>query len=155
MGLYTAMNIAATGLSAQRLRLDVIANNIANATTTRNAQGDGPFRRDRVVMTPINLRSMWHSPVYPRGLETGMGRGVMVQRIEKDMRPFRLVYDPSHPDSIRVGRMKGYVRMPNVNIVEEMTDMITASRAYEANAQMINSSRQMFMRTIEISRTVY
>ena len=98
MGMFTAINISATGLSAQRLRLDVIANNLANATTTRNAQGDGPFRRDRVVMTPINLRSMWKSPVYPRGLDSGMGRGVKVQKIEKDMRPLRLVYDPHHPD---------------------------------------------------------
>ena len=154
MGLFTAMNISSTGLSSQRLRLDVIANNLANATTTRNAQGDGPFRRDRVVMTPINLRSNWNSPVYPRGLETGMGQGVKVEKIEKDMRPLRLHYDPNHPDAIKIGPKQGYVQMPNVNIVEEMTDMISASRAYEANAQLINSAKQMFHRALEISRSV-
>jgi len=152
MGMFDTMNIAATGLSAQRLRLDVIANNLANATTTRNAQGDGPFRRDRTVMTPINLRSVWKSPVYPRGLETGMGRGVKVMKIEKDMRPLRQVYDPSHPDAIQVGPKKGYVLMPNVNVVEEITDMISASRAYEANAQIISGSKQMFNRTLAISQ---
>lgn len=152
MGMFTTMNIAATGLSAQRLKLDVISNNIANINTTRNAQGDGPFRRDRVVMTPINLRSVWRSPVYPQGLETGMGRGVKVEKIEKDMRPFRLVYDPGHPDAIKVGPKKGYVEMPNVNIVEEMTDMIAASRSYEANAQVVQGARQMFMKTLEMGR---
>lgn len=154
MGLFTSINIASSGLSAQRLRLDVISNNIANATTTRNQQGDGPFRRDRVVMTPINLRNTWNSPVYPGGLEKGMGRGVRVSQIEKDMRPFQLVYDPSHPDAIQIGPKKGYVEMPNVNVVEEITDMISASRAYEANAQIVMGSRQMFNKTLEISRSV-
>ena len=154
MGMFSSINIAATGLSAQRLRLDVISNNIANVSTTRNARGDGPFRRDRVVMTPINMRSVWRSPVYPWGLDTGLGRGVKVEKIEKDMRPFRLVYDPSHPDAIKVGPKKGYVQMPNVNIVEEMTDMISASRSYEANAQVILGTKQMFNKTLEISRTV-
>ena len=152
MGMFTSLNIAATGLSAQRFRLDVISNNIANATTTRNAQGDGPFRRDRVVMTPVNLRNTWKSPIYPRGLETGLGRGVKVEKIEKDMRPLRLMYDPSHPDAIKVGPKKGYVEMPNVQVVEEMTDMISASRAYEANAQMVVGTKQMFNRTLEISK---
>ena len=154
MGMFDSINISASGLSAQRLKLDVIANNLANATTTRNAHGDGPYRRSRVVMTPINMRSRWQSPVYPAGLDTGMGRGVKVERIEKDMRPFRLVHDPSHPDAIKVGPKQGYVEMPNVNIVEEMTDMISASRAYEANAQMITGTRQIFNQTLDISRSV-
>ncbi len=153
MGMYSAMNIGASGLSAQRLRLDVISNNIANATTTRTTSGDGAFRRDRVVMTPINLRGTWRSPVYPNGLESGMGQGVRVSKIEKDMRPQRLVFDPSHPDSIQIGDKKGYVEMPNVNIVEEMTDMISASRSYEANTQVITAARTMFNKTLEISRT--
>ena len=152
MGMFDSINIAATGLSAQRLRLDVIANNIANANTTRNAQGDGPFRRDRVVMTPINLRNTWRSPIYPRGLETGMGRGVKVMKIEKDMSPLRLVYDPSHPDSIKIGPKQGYVEYPNVTIVREITDMITASRSYEANTQVINGARQLFNKTLDMGR---
>jgi flagellar basal-body rod protein FlgC len=153
MGMFDTLNISSSGLSAQRLRLDVIANNIANATTTRNANGDGPYRRDRVVMTPINLRSVWRSPVYPSGLETGMGQGVKVMKIEKDTRPLRLVYDPTHPDAIKIGPKQGYVEMPNVNVVEEITDMISASRSYEANAQVIMGSKQMFNKALEISRS--
>ena len=154
MGMFTSINIASTGLSAQRLRLDVISNNIANATTTRNANGDGAFRRDRVVMTPVNMRSVWRAPVYPDGLATGMGRGVKVEKIEKDMSPLRMVYDPSHPDAIKFGPKKGYVEMPNVNIVQEMTDMISASRSYEANAQVVMSAKQQFQKALEISRMV-
>lgn len=153
MGMFSTMNIAATGLSAQRLRLDVISNNIANVSTTRNASGDGPFRRDRVVMTPINLRNVWRSPVYPGGLATGMGEGVRVSKIEKDTRPLKLMYDPSHPDAIKIGPKQGYVEMPNVNVVEEITDMISASRSYEANAQIIMGSKQMFNKALEISRS--
>ena len=152
MGMFDSINIAATGLSAQRLRLDVIANNIANANTTRNAKGDGPFRRDQVIMSPINMRSIWRSPIYPNGLETGIGRGVKVEKIAKDMRPFSLRYQPNHPDAVKIGPKKGYVELPNVNIVEEMTDMISASRSYEANAQIIIGSRQMFMKALEIGR---
>ncbi len=150
--MFDSINIAATGLSAQRLRLDVIANNLTNATTTRNERGDGPFRRDRVVMTPINLRSIWRAPIYPRGLDSGLGRGVKVEKIEKDSRPFPLRYDPYHPDAIKIGDKKGYVEMPNVNIVEEMTDMISASRSYEANAQVLIGSRQMFNKALELGR---
>lgn len=154
MGMFSAINIASSGLSAQRLKLDVISNNIANINTTRNIQGDGPFRRDRVVMEPINQRSVWRSPVYPRGIETGPGMGVKVTRVEKDMRPLRLVYDPGHPDAIQIGPKKGYVEMPNVNIVEEMTDMIAASRSYEANLQVVQGARQMFTRALDIGRSV-
>lgn len=152
MGLFSSINISSTGLSSQRLRMDVISNNIANATTTRNTNNDGPFRRDRVIMTPINLRTRWKSPVYPFGLATGEGKGVKVMKIEKDMTPFRLVYDPSHPDAIKIGPKKGYVEFPNVNIVTEMTDMISASRSYEANVQMINGSKSMFNKALEIGK---
>ncbi len=152
MGMFDAIQTAATGLSAQRLRLDVISNNIANAGTTRNAQSDGPFRRDQVIMKPINMRNVWRSPVYPQALATGMGRGVKVEKIQKDMSPFLLRYDPSHPDAALIGPKKGYVEMPNVNIVKEMTDMISASRSYEANAQVIIGSKQMFQKALELGR---
>jgi flagellar basal-body rod protein FlgC len=152
MGLFTSINISATGLTAQRLRMDVISNNIANATTTRNTNADGPFRRDRVVMTPINLRTRWNSPVYPFGISPGEGQGVKVMKVEKDMTPLRLVYDPTHPDSIKIGEKKGYVEFPNVNMVTEMTDMISASRSYEANVQMINGSKMMFNKALEIGK---
>lgn len=154
MGMFSSINIASTGMSAQRLRLDVISNNIANATTTRDVSGDGPFRRDRVVFTPINLRNVWRSPVYPDGLGTGMGMGVKVMKIEKDMSPLNYKYDQTHVDAIQSGDKKGYVALPNVNIVTEMTDMISASRSYEANAQVVMGSRQMFNKALEISRAV-
>ncbi|MDX1960716.1 MAG: flagellar basal body rod protein FlgC [Leptospiraceae bacterium] len=152
MGLFSSIDISSTGLAAQRLRMDVISNNIANATTTRNTNADGPFRRDRVILTPMNLRTRWKSPVYPFGLATGEGQGVKVMKVEKDMTPLRLVYDPSHPDAIKFGQKKGYVEYPNVNIVAEMTDMISASRSYEANVQMINGSKTMFNKAMEIGR---
>jgi flagellar basal-body rod protein FlgC len=152
MGMFNSINVSASGLSAQRLRMDVISNNIANATTTRNSNGDGPFRRDRVIMTPINMRANWKSPLYPQGIAPGEGKGVKVQKIEKDMSPLRLMYDPTHPDAIKIGPKKGYVEMPNVNIVTEMTDMISASRSYEANVQMINGTRTMFNKAMEIGR---
>jgi flagellar basal-body rod protein FlgC len=152
MGLFTSINISSTGLSAQRLRMDTISNNIANATTTRNTNNDGPFRRDRVIMTPINLRTRWRSPVYPFGLRTDEGQGVKVMKIEKDMSPLRLVYDPTHPDSIKIGEKKGFVEYPNINIVTEMTDMISASRSYEANVQMINGTKSMINKAMEIGR---
>ncbi len=103
-------------------------------------------------MTPINLRTRWRSPVYPFGVASGEGKGVKVMKIEKDMTPLRLVYDPTHPDAIQIGPKKGYVEMPNVNIVTEMTDMISASRSYEANVQMINGSKAMFNKALEIGR---
>ncbi|MCB1142002.1 MAG: flagellar basal body rod protein FlgC [Leptospiraceae bacterium] len=152
MGLFTSINISSTGLSAQRLRMDTISNNIANSTTTRNTNNDGPFRRDRVIMTPLNMRTRWRSPVYPFGLRTDEGKGVKVLKIEKDMSPLRLVYDPTHPDSIKVGEKKGYVEYPNINIVTEMTDMISASRSYEANVQMINGTKSMINKAMEIGR---
>jgi flagellar basal-body rod protein FlgC len=152
MGIFSSINISSTGLSAQRLRMDVISNNIANSTTTRNTNGDGPYRRDRVILTPINLRTRWRSHLQPMAIEPGDGKGVKVMKIEKDMAPLRLVYDPTHPDAIKIGQKKGYVEFPNVNIVTEMTDMISASRSYEANVQMINGSRAMFNKALEIGR---
>jgi flagellar basal-body rod protein FlgC len=116
MGMFDGFNIAATGLTAQRLRMDVISNNIANATTTRTPEG-GAYRRRRIIQSP-----------------------------------FRLNYDPSHPDAIQIGPKRGYVEMPNVNVVMEMTDLISASRSYEANITMINSERTMFNRALELGR---
>jgi len=152
MGLFSSMNIAATGLTAERLRLDVIADNIANVNTTRTTEG-GPFRRARVIFRPRVSQPYWRSPFLPRYLQNELGRGVRVSRVEKDYdsKP-RLVYDPSHPDAIQSGPRKGYVEFPNVNIVNEMVDMISASRAYEANVAVMNGSRAMFLRALEIGR---
>jgi flagellar basal-body rod protein FlgC len=149
MGLFTSINIAATGMTAERLRSDVIADNIANASTTRTAEG-GPFRRSRVIMRPRAEQPFWRSPFLPDSMDGGPGKGVRVAEIQKDTTPNRLVYDPTHPDAIKTGPQAGYVEMPNVDMVTEMVDMIAASRAYEANASIIEGSKSMFQRALEI-----
>lgn len=149
MGLFSAINIASTGMTAERLRTDVIADNIANAATTRTAEG-GPYRRSRVIMRPRVEQAYWRGPFLPDGMDNGTGKGVRVSEIQKDTAPPRLVYDPTHPDRILEGPNKDYVEMPNVDIVTEMTDMIEASRAYEANASVVEGSKTMFMRALDI-----
>jgi len=152
MGIFSSINIAASGLSAQRTRLDVISNNIANVDTTRTPEG-GPFRRSRVIVRPRVQEPYWRSPFLPEKLDNGIGKGVRIVKIDKDMDADpKLVYDPTHPDAIKTGPQKGYVEMPNVNIVEEMVDMISASRSYEANVAVINGSKAMFMKALEIGR---
>lgn len=152
MGIFTSINTAASGLTAQRLRLDVIANNIANVNTTRTTEG-GSFRRSRVIFRPRVSQPYWRSPFLPEYLDNGVGKGVRVIKIEKDTdAKNRLVYDPTHPDAILSGPKKGYVEFPNVNTVNEMVDMITATRAYEANVAMINGSKSMFLKALEIGR---
>jgi flagellar basal-body rod protein FlgC len=152
MGIFSSINIAASGLSAQRTRLDVISNNIANVDTTRTTEG-GPFRRSRVIFRPKVQEPYWRSPFLPQKMDNGLGKGVRIVEIDKDLDADpRLVYDPTHPDAIKTGPQKGYVEMPNVNIVEEMVDMISASRSYEANVAVINGSKSMFMKALEIGR---
>jgi flagellar basal-body rod protein FlgC len=151
MGLFTSINIASTGMAAERLRSDVIANNIANASTTRTAEG-GAFRRSRVVLRPVQAQPYFRLPFQPEIMDNGAGRGVKVSEIQKDNSPSRLVYDPTHPDAIKTGAKAGYVEMPNVNIVTEMVDLIAASRAYEANSAIANGSKAMFMKALEIGR---
>jgi flagellar basal-body rod protein FlgC len=152
MGMFSSINTAASGLTAQRLRQDVIADNIANANTTRTSEG-GPYRRSRVVMRPRVEGPYWRSPFVPRPLDEGVGQGVRVTSVEKDMdSELRLVYDPTHPDAIQSGPRAGYVEFPNVTIVSEMVDLIDASRAYEANVAVVNGARTMFQRALEIGR---
>ncbi|MCL2233279.1 MAG: flagellar basal body rod protein FlgC, partial [Treponema sp.] len=127
MGLFTSINIASSGMSAERLRADVIANNIANASTTRTNEG-GPFRRSEVIVRPRSDGPFWRSPFLPQGLDDGVGQGVRVVGIREDRSPNRLVYNPAHPDAIVSGPRAGYVEMPNVDIVVEMTNMISATR---------------------------
>ena len=152
MGIFSTINIAATGLTAQRTRLDVISNNIANVDTTRDADGK-PFKRSRVIFRPRVSQPYWRSPFLPKMLDNGVGRGVRIVDIEKDNDADpRLVYDPTHPDAIKTGKYTGYVEYPNVNVVQEMVDMISASRSYEANSAVINGSKSMFARALEIGR---
>ena len=131
--------------------MDVISNNIANVNTTRTTDG-GPFRRRRVVLRPRNDQLEFRTRFLPQALWRGMGEGVRVIKIEEDRSPLRLVYDPTHPDALQSGPKKGYVEFPNVNVVTEMVDMISASRAYEANVTIVQNASQMFMRGLEIGR---
>jgi flagellar basal-body rod protein FlgC len=151
MGLFTSINVAATGMTVERLRSDVIADNIANASTTRTPEG-GPFKRSRVILRPIKATPYFRLPFQPASFDEGAGRGVRVSTVEKDDAPPRLVYDPTHPDALKSGPNAGYVEMPNVNIVTEMVDLIAASRAYEANSAIANGSKAMFMKALEIGR---
>ncbi|MFW6365834.1 MAG: flagellar basal body rod protein FlgC [Spirochaetota bacterium] len=152
MGMFDSFNISSTGLTAQRLRMDLISSNIANAGTTRTPEGDGPYRRKRAIFAPVNIRPFYKSPLVPGRIQHGPGEGVRVLKIDEDESPLRLVYDPSHPDAIKIGPKKGYVELPNVNIVTEMTDMISASRSYEANVQIVNNAKTMFNKALEIGR---
>lgn len=144
MGLFTSINIASTGMSAERLRSDVISNNIANVSTTSTPEG-GAFKRSRVVFEAIGAKPVqWRTPFLPEDLDNGPGKGVKVREIVKDTSEGRLVYDPNHPHAIKTGPNAGYVEYPNVNIVNEMVDLISASRAYEANSTVIEGSKSMF-----------
>ncbi len=151
MGMFTALNTSATGLTAQRLRMDVIAENMANVGTTRTNKG-GPFRKKMAIFAPVDGNPVHQSPFLPDVLHPSVGRGVKVIGIDESEKPFKMVYNPHHPDRIQDGRWKDYVAMPNVEVVEEMVDMIAASRAYEANVSVIQSSKQMFNRALDIGR---
>jgi flagellar basal-body rod protein FlgC len=152
MGIFSAINTAASGLTAQRTRLDVISDNIANVNTTRTTEG-GVFHRSRVIFRPRVSEPYWRSPFLPSYLKDEVGQGVRIVKVDKDTttKP-RLVWDPTHPDAIKTGPEAGYVEYPNVNMVTEMTDMIAASRSYEANVNVINGSKTMFMKALEIGR---
>jgi len=139
MGMFDSLNISGSGLTAERLRMDLIANNLANANTTRTEDG-GPFKRQMAIFAAVESADSL----------TGqkVGRGVRVVGITEDQSEPRLVYDPQHPDA----NSDGYVLMPNINVVTEMVDLITATRAYEANITAINAAKSMAMKALEIGR---
>lgn len=142
MELLPGLAISASGLTAERMRLDIIANNLANINTTRTTRG-GPYRR-QVPVFAEKLREVLGGMPDNRA----PGRGVEVAVILEDNTPPRLVYDPAHPDA----DPEGYVAMPNINVVMEMVDMISATRAYEANVTVLNAAKAMTMKAMEIGR---
>ncbi|MEA2320208.1 MAG: flagellar basal-body rod protein FlgC [bacterium] len=149
MSFFGSLDISATALSAERLRMDVTAENLANAQSTRTA-GGGPYRRKEVVLESTGGGSFAGALAAARS-GAGAGSqdgGVRVAGIVEDQTPDRLVYDPSHPDA----NNQGYVRMPNVNPVTEMVDLISASRSYEANVTAMQTAKQMFTRTLDLLR---
>lgn len=163
--LFSGLSISASALRAQRVRQNVISSNLANAETTRTKEG-GPYKRQFVILrenkTEPEQRFVFgsermqgftthdnHMPIPAPGMpidKDHVGSGVEVASIEQDQTPAKLVYDPSHPDA----NAQGYVAMPNVNVVQEMTDMITATRSYEASVTAMNSTKSMLMKALEI-----
>jgi flagellar basal-body rod protein FlgC len=134
-GMFDTLKIPATGMAAERLRMQTIAENIANANSTKGADGT-PYRRKAVVLQES------------QGSFGDVLGGVQATGITEDSRPGRRVYDPANPDADKTG----YVTMPNVDSVTEMVDLITAQRGYEANVQAMNAAKQMFTRTLDLLR---
>lgn len=143
LNTFSTLRISASGLSAERLRMDTIASNIANVSTTRGENGQ-PYRR-KIAVFQENLN---------KELNTSTGKteenllGVKAVGIVEDKSPLRKVYDPTNPDADN----DGYVNMPNVNVLNEMADMIAATRSYEANVSAMNSEKSMFLKALEIGR---
>ena len=148
--MFDALNVSATGLTAERLRMDVTAENLANAQTTRGADGQ-PYRRKEVVLAEVQSGGFGSQLAKAIGAGSASGSqpgGVEVAGITQDQTPGKLVYDPGHPDA----DAKGYVRMPNVDTVAEMVDLITAQRGYEANVTAMQTAKSMFAKTLDILR---
>jgi flagellar basal-body rod protein FlgC len=152
MSFFGALDISASGLSAERMRMDVTAENLANAQTTRGPNG-GPYRRKDVVLQTVQSDGFQTALASAAGGLPGAGGGqqpggVQVAGIAEDQSAPRMVYDPGHPDA----NAQGYVAMPNVNSVTEMVDLISASRAYEANVTAMQTAKAMFTKTFDILR---
>jgi flagellar basal-body rod protein FlgC len=146
MGMFDAMEVSASGLTAERLRMDVTAQNLANAQTTRGADGQ-PYRRKEVVLAERQEQGSFGAAL-SGAMNGGKPAGVEVAAIAEDQTPLKQVYDPSHPDA----DANGYVQMPNVDTVAEMVDLISAQRAYEANVTAMQAAKQMFSKTLELLR---
>ena len=134
MSLFNIFNVAGSGMTAQSQRLNVVASNLANADSTTSADGK-PYRAKQVVFSAI-----------PMG--DGSVQGVKVARVAEDNSPMKMVYDPKNP----VADAQGYVAMPNVNVVDEMVNMISASRSYQNNVDMLNTSKTLLLKTLAIGQ---
>ncbi|QKY69027.1 flagellar basal body rod protein FlgC [Lentibacillus sp. CBA3610] len=152
MSIFHAINTSASSLTAQRLRMDVVSSNIANAQTTRavlNEDGEyEPYRRKMVTLEPSgNSFQSFLNQAVDSGSD-GSGSGVNVSQITEDESPFKVVYNPGHPDA----NDAGYVEMPNVDPLKEMVDMMGATRSYEANITSLNASKNMLLKALEIGK---
>lgn len=136
MSLFRVFDIAGSAMTAQSMRLNTTASNLANAESATSSTGQ-PYRAKQVVFTATQM-----SAVAPQAV------GVKVSAISEDMSPPRLVYDPKNP----LADDKGYVAMPNVNVVEEMTNMLSASRSYQTNADMMNTAKTLLQRTLQLGQ---
>jgi len=151
MSLFNSFNISASGLTANRLRMDVVSSNIANANTTRAELVNGewvPYRRKSVELTQAGVSSFEQKLQSAMNKGNGKVSGVAVAKIDEDQTPFQLSYDPTHPDADE----NGYVRLPNVDPIREMVDLMSATRSYEANVTALNASKSMFVKALEIGK---
>lgn len=149
MRLLSSLRISATGMAAERLRMDVIAGNIANINTTRARYVNGrwlPYQRRQVVFAPEARRSF--SEIFTRTMAEQSVSGVRVERITYDKTPFKKVYNPEHPDADSAG----YVLMPNVDPLTELVDLSVAERAYEANLAAFNTAKNMYLKALELGK---
>ncbi len=144
MDLASTLSISASGLAAQRLRMDVIAANLANASSTTGPQG-GPYKRKDVVLEAMPQSAEFGDLL---GAEGAGGTAVRVSRIEEDRQPPRMSFDPGHPHA----NQDGYVAMPNVNVMTEMVDLMAATRAYEANVAALNATKRVLESALEIGQ---
>lgn len=145
MDFFTSMRISASGMNAQQTRMNTISSNIANAETTETAEG-GPYKRRDPVFTALADRESFGEIL--AGHLDEHAQAVQVTEVKEDTRPPRLVYNPKHPHA----NAQGYVAMPNINPVEEMANMISATRSYEANSTALNAAKSMAMRALEIGK---
>ncbi|HHW19418.1 MAG TPA: flagellar basal body rod protein FlgC [Firmicutes bacterium] len=145
MNLFSSIEASASGLTAQRLRLDLIASNLANAETTRT-EGGGPYRRKVAIFAPRDQQFSFRN-IFANKLN-GSPEGVRVVAVVEDTSPPRRVYMPTHPDADQ----DGYVTFPNVDVVTEMVDMMAATRAYEANVTAIEAAKSMMQKALEMLR---
>lgn len=145
MSFLSSLDITSSALSAQRLRMDVVAENVANIDTTRTANGE-PYRRRYVVFQERDNPQF--SDYLNDSISGAAGAGVRVATIEEDTEDFQLEYNPTHPDADEFG----YVRLPNVDLVQELVDMMSATRSYEANATVFNATKGMAMTALEIGK---
>ena len=143
MDFFNALEILTSGMRAERIRMNVTSSNLANAKTTRTAEG-GPYRRQKAIFSSVNAKP---ADFVPGQFDDALKR-VEISAIEKDTRPPRKVYDPGHPDANK----QGYVEMPNINMVEEMVTMMTATRTYEANLSAMRTLLSMAQRSLKIGK---
>lgn len=154
MAFLSSMNIVASGLTAQQLRLDVVAENVTNSTTTRTEGGDGAYRRKMVIFRSETGRDGFRMAMAKAayGMAPNKGYdtigGVRVTQIVEDPTPFKLVYDPEHPDA----NEDGYLEMPNIDMVKEMTDAMAATQAYSANVTAFNTLKTVVAQGLEIGK---
>jgi flagellar basal-body rod protein FlgC len=151
MSLFNGFNISASGLTANRMRMDVVSSNIANANTTRAQLVNGewvPYRRKSVELSQSGVSPFEQQLQSMINKESSHVSGVKVSKIKEDQTPFTLTYDPTHSDADE----DGYVRSPNVDPIKEMVDLMSATRSYEANVTALNASKNMFMKALEIGK---